>query len=119
MQAPEQSPKSTKRHFTLADIIVSIKGDEDEPKVIHCNYIAQSRNPQDIYLPEEEDNEYPLDKISFEEEHHSHYITCTPLDEEDDEYLLDEILSKPDYDGVQWEKDNDTHFHVDMEREEA
>lgn len=70
-----------------------------------------------IYLLEEGDDGYLLNlqlkkKMSF-------YITSTPLGEEDDEYLLDKILSKTGYDDVPWKDEDDTHFQVDMEREEA
>lgn len=77
-----QSPKSAKRHFTLVDFIIPIKGEDDEPEVMQCNHIARSRNPQAVFPPEEENGEN-----SSEEAHHSYYIANTPLEEEEDEAL--------------------------------
>lgn len=84
VKGPEQSPKSTRRHFTLAYFIIPIKGDEDKPKIMHCNHITRSKNPWSIYLPEEENDEYLSDEVSFEEILLSFYIFGALLGEEDD-----------------------------------
>lgn len=77
------------------------------------------RNPLAICLQEEEDDEYLSNEILSEKMHHSFYILSTPLGEEDDDYISEEILSEIDYDDIPWGEEDDTHFEVDTEREEA
>lgn len=73
----QQPSKPVKGPFTIAEFIIPIRGEEDESKILHCNYISRGTNPHVAHDDDSEDegNNDPMEEI--------------PLDYGDDGHISD------------------------------